>query len=112
MPSYALVKGAGLPTFRHSSGSKPPITPEERKAKEDDAKDRKAKIDQDLTAWFTETRTKADELAIRHNKKARYFLDAFFQGGARMLHQREKPNPYNAFLHQKALELEQLDGSE
>ncbi|KAJ7124576.1 hypothetical protein C8R43DRAFT_847321, partial [Mycena crocata] len=44
-------------------------------------------------------------LATRFDKKARYFLDMMFQGGARMVNHQEKVNPYNAFKAMKAAEM-------
>ncbi|KAJ7086902.1 hypothetical protein B0H15DRAFT_781879 [Mycena belliarum] len=55
--------------------------------------------------WFTETKAKAAELAARFDKKPRYFLDVFFQGGTHMVNHQEKVNPYNAFKAEKAAQL-------
>ncbi|KAF8179465.1 hypothetical protein BJ912DRAFT_804022, partial [Pholiota molesta] len=44
-------------------------------------------------------------LAERFNKKPRFFLDAFFHGGVRMINHHEKVNPHNAFISRKANEL-------
>ena len=55
--------------------------------------------------WVTETHKKAEELALRFDKKARYFLDIIFQGGAHMVNHHEKVNAHNAFKSEKAAEL-------
>jgi hypothetical protein len=47
---------------------------------------------------------KAGELAERFNKKPHYFLDIFFQGGARMVHECSI-NPWNAFMSKKVGEV-------
>ena len=47
----------------------------------------------------------AMDLAHRFNKKRRYFLDLFFQGGVHLVHKQMKVNPHNAFLSMKAQEL-------
>ena len=52
--------------------------------------------------WFSYTNAKAVELGLKYDKKTRYFLDMFFQGGAHMVHHQEKTNPYNAFKAEKA----------
>jgi UDP-N-acetyl-D-mannosaminuronic acid transferase (WecB/TagA/CpsF family) len=40
-----------------------------------------------------------------HNKKPQYFLDVFFQGGAKMVNHHSKTNAYNTFKSLKATEL-------
>ncbi|KAJ7340860.1 hypothetical protein DFH08DRAFT_963705 [Mycena albidolilacea] len=45
----------------------------------------------------------AAELADKYDKKPRYFLDLFFQGGAHMVGQQKEVNPYNAFKNEKAI---------
>ncbi|KAJ6455347.1 hypothetical protein C8R45DRAFT_1187918, partial [Mycena sanguinolenta] len=52
--------------------------------------------------WFSYTEAKAIELGKKYDKRPRYFLDIFFQGGARMVNHQEKVNPYNAFKAEKA----------
>ncbi|CAK5261819.1 unnamed protein product [Mycena citricolor] len=58
-----------------------------------------------IADWFKSTIERADELSKRFNKKPRYFLDHFFQGGARMVNHQEKVNPFNAFKAFKAKEI-------
>jgi hypothetical protein len=48
---------------------------------------------------------KADNLGKRFNKKPWYFLDIFFQGGAKMVTHNNKMNTFNAFKSLKAVEL-------
>jgi hypothetical protein len=52
---------------------------------------------------------KAEELAVRFDKKPRYFLDVFFQGSARMVNHQEKINPYNAFKSEKGAEVRESE---
>ncbi|KAJ7220384.1 hypothetical protein C8J57DRAFT_1015512, partial [Mycena rebaudengoi] len=54
--------------------------------------------------WFADTQAKAHELAERFQKKPRYFLDIFFQGGAHMVNHQQKVNAYNAFKSEKLAE--------
>ncbi|KAJ7859083.1 hypothetical protein B0H14DRAFT_3446923 [Mycena olivaceomarginata] len=54
----------------------------------------------------TYLRNKALELAERFKKKERYFLDIFYQAGARMVNAQEVTNPYNAFKSEKAAQLQ------
>ncbi|KAJ6624398.1 hypothetical protein B0H10DRAFT_1740901, partial [Mycena sp. CBHHK59/15] len=62
-------------------------------------------IDAAVDEWRVFTNEKASELAERFDLKPRYFLDLFFQGGAKMVHHQEKINPYNAFKSEKAAEM-------
>jgi hypothetical protein len=55
--------------------------------------------------WWTYTEEKASELANCFDKKEQYFLDIFFQGGARMVNHHKEVNPYNALKSEKAAEL-------
>ncbi|KAJ7241549.1 hypothetical protein C8J57DRAFT_1526695 [Mycena rebaudengoi] len=68
-----------------------PRTRDELKEKKEKREFRQAAIDE-------------EELADLYDMKPRYFLDIFFQGGARMVHHQEKINPYNAFKSEKAAE--------
>jgi hypothetical protein len=64
--------------------------------------ERLANIDQAVGEWFTATMVKAGQLAATFNKKPRYFLDLFFQGGARMIQKHKKVNPWNAWISKQA----------
>ncbi|KAJ6511742.1 hypothetical protein DFH09DRAFT_1333628 [Mycena vulgaris] len=44
------------------------------------------------------------DLAEKFDKKPRYFLDIFFQGGACMVNHQDKGNPYNMFKAEKAVQ--------
>ncbi|KAJ7893178.1 hypothetical protein B0H14DRAFT_3427659 [Mycena olivaceomarginata] len=54
--------------------------------------------------FFSYAESKAIELGERFDRKPRYFLDLFFQGGARMMNHHDKINPCNAFKSEKAAE--------
>ena len=58
-----------------------------------------------LLKWTKSTLNTASELAHRFDKKERYFLDIFFQGGAHLVRKQTKVNAYNAFKFLKAEEL-------
>jgi len=62
-------------------------------------------IDIAVNEWLDSTHKLSKDLGERFNKKPRYFLDIFFSGGVRMVHQQEKVNPHNAFNSLKAQEL-------
>lgn len=64
-------------------------------------------MDADVSQWFRDTQEMAEQLGLKYDMKTRYFMDVFFQGGARMVHHQEEVNPYSAFKHAKALENEQ-----
>ncbi|KAJ7279764.1 hypothetical protein C8J57DRAFT_1502402 [Mycena rebaudengoi] len=81
-----------------------PLAADELKEKRAKRADRQAAIDEAVSEWREYTNMKAQELAAIYDMKPRYFLDIFFQGGARMIHHQEKINAYNAFKHEKAAE--------
>ncbi|KAJ6626528.1 hypothetical protein B0H10DRAFT_1746922, partial [Mycena sp. CBHHK59/15] len=72
--------------------------------KREERQSRQAKMDEAIGEWFAQTQATAEALAVRFHVKPRYFLDIFFQGGARMVHHHEKINPYNTFKALKAEE--------
>ncbi|KAJ7690882.1 hypothetical protein B0H17DRAFT_1134149 [Mycena rosella] len=80
-------------------------TPAELKEKREESKKKQEKIDAAVSEWFSDTNAKAVELSREFNKKPRFFLDLFFQGGAHMVNHHEKINPYNAFKAEKAAQL-------
>jgi len=80
------------------------LTAEHKREKREARKQKQAAIDAEVDQWFSFTMAKAGELAERFNKKPRYFLDIFFQGGARMVHE-SSTNPWNAFMSKKAGEV-------
>ncbi|KAJ7743530.1 hypothetical protein B0H14DRAFT_2987477, partial [Mycena olivaceomarginata] len=66
------------------------LSPEDRKDRQEARADKQALIDSAVTEWFNNTMALAEELATRHKLKPQYFLNLFFQGGARMIHQQKK----------------------
>jgi len=81
-----------------------PLTAEQKKDKREAREHTKAAIDTEVDKWFSSTMAKAEELAERFGKKPCYFLDIFFHGGARLVHERST-NPWNAFVSKKADEV-------
>ncbi|KAJ6614645.1 hypothetical protein B0H10DRAFT_1694364, partial [Mycena sp. CBHHK59/15] len=81
-----------------------PLTSTQLKEKREKRETRQAEIDAAVDDWRMYTNEKASELAERFDLKPRYFLDVFFQGGAKMVNHQEKVNPYNAFKSEKAAE--------
>ncbi|KAJ6591775.1 hypothetical protein DFH09DRAFT_1073634 [Mycena vulgaris] len=81
-----------------------PLTTEERKQKRETTEKTQGEMDDAVREWVTDTHKKAEELALRFDKKARYFLDIFYQGGAHMVNHHKKINAYNAFKSEKAAE--------
>lgn len=105
MPTFTTVKSASSQRVRSSTDKTPPVpyqqqkeNAEKRHAKQDD-------INNAVNEWFTYTLGKANELAERFDKKPQYFLDIFFQGGARMVNHHSKTSAYNAFISLKAKEV-------
>ncbi|KAJ6540246.1 hypothetical protein B0H10DRAFT_1756905, partial [Mycena sp. CBHHK59/15] len=81
-----------------------PLTSTQLKEKREKRETRQAEIDAAVDDWRMYTNEKASELAERFDLKPRYFLDVFFQGGAKMVNHQEKVNPYNTFKSEKAAE--------
>ncbi|KAJ7189956.1 hypothetical protein GGX14DRAFT_373271 [Mycena pura] len=105
-PAYTTIATASQPRIRNGPHPKTaPRTAEQLKAKREAHAEKQAQIDAEVGDWFSATLKKAEELGERFDMKPRYFLDMFFQGGARMVHHQEKVNAYNAFKHEKAVEI-------
>ena len=92
--------------IRKLATSKPAApTPAQRTARAERNSQLQTEISNAIDEWTKSTLNTASELARRFNKKERYFLDIFFQGGAHLVHKQTKVNAYNAFKHLKAEEL-------
>jgi hypothetical protein len=103
----ATIKSASAPRIRSNNAvtKLPPVPAEQLKEKAAARAQNQADIDVAIQEWFDATQQTANQLAERFNKKPRFFLDAFFHGGARMINHHEKVNPHNAFISRKANEL-------
>lgn len=106
-PTLSTLKNVSAPRRREPSQKKPsiPIPTHQRKEKIAARQERQRQIDDAVGEWFSYTLAKADELGKRFDKKPRYFLDMFFQGGVKMVNHRHKTNAYNAYKSLKAAEL-------
>ncbi|KAJ7281722.1 hypothetical protein C8J57DRAFT_1056136 [Mycena rebaudengoi] len=106
MPSHhTTIVSASQPHIRHTDPQPcAPLTSEQKKENKEERELKQSQIDDAVNEWLTYTYAKATELAERFDRKQRYFLDIFFQGGAHMVHHQEKVNPYNAFKAEKAAE--------
>lgn len=108
MPPLTTIKNVSAPRRRDPLAQKHtsiPIPTHQRKEKLAARQERQRQIDDAVSEWYSYTLAKADELGKLFNKKPRYFLDMFFQGGVRMVNHRHKTNAYNAFKSLKAAEL-------
>lgn len=90
---------------RNRVSRRAPLTNAQRKERSVASGKRQEEIDEAVRNWKASTLTLASDLARRFNKKPRYFLDLFFQGGVHLVHKQTKVNPHNAFLSMKAQEL-------
>jgi hypothetical protein len=81
-----------------------PMSAELRKEKREAHDETARAIAADVDEWFSFTMAKIEELAEKYCKKPRYFQDLFFQGGARLVHQRPT-SAWNAFVSKKADEV-------
>ena len=96
------IKAASSQRIRRHQQSYPKKQSREANAKHQEQREEiKAAVDE----WYSYTVAKIDELANRFDKKPRYFYEYFFQGGAKMIFQRAKINPHNAFMSMKAADL-------
>ena len=113
------LQAISAPRTRQPAPPRAPLTAEQKKEKRDEREDLQQRIDIDVgktvlfcsmtffhsffaAEWFSYTNAKAVELGAKYDKRPRYFLDIFFQGGAHMVNHQEKTNPYNAFKAEKA----------
>ena len=102
----STIKIASAPRQRNVPAQKPPPIPsQQRKEKLAKCQENQRQIDDAVAEWYAYTLAKADDLGKRFNKKPRYFLDIFFQGGAKMVTHNNKTNAFNAFKSLKAIEL-------
>ena len=90
---------------RHTVSRRAPLTDSQRKERSAASQKRQDEIDEAVCDWKANTLTLAMDLAHHFNKKHRYFLNLFFQGGIHLVHKQTKVNPHNAFLSMKAQEL-------
>ena len=90
---------------RHTVSSKVRLTESQRKERSARSSKRRAEIEDAVQQWKAYTLTLATDLGRRFNKKPRYFLDLFFQGGVHLVTKQGKVNAHNAFLAMKAQEL-------
>ncbi|KAJ7438530.1 hypothetical protein B0H11DRAFT_1752670 [Mycena galericulata] len=103
--SYTTIALASQPHVRHTEPKqRAPLGPEQRKERADARSIKQSKIDDALAEWFADTLALADKLSAEHKQKPKYFLEMMFQGGARMVNQQHKQNPWNAFTAEKAAE--------
>lgn len=105
-PKLPTINAVSAPRRRDQQKSSTiPIPAQQRKEKIAARQERQRQIDDAVSDWYSYTLAKADELGKTFDKKPRYFLDIFFQGGAKMVNHRHKTNSYNAFKSLKAAEL-------
>jgi hypothetical protein len=105
-PVLLTIKNLSAPRQRIAPTQKPPPIPsQQRKEKLEKHQENQRQIDEAVAEWYSYTLEKADDLGKRFNKKPRYFLDIFFQGGAKMVTHNSKTNSFNAFKSLKAIEL-------
>jgi hypothetical protein len=90
---------------RHTVSSRAPLTDSQRKERSARARKTREEINDEVREWKVSTLKLATDLGRRFNKKPRYFLDHFFQGGVHLVTKQGKVNPFNAYLAMKASEL-------
>jgi hypothetical protein len=107
MPTVlSTIKNVSAPRLRKQPTHKrPPLPAQQQKEQQQKNRERQQQIDDAVGEWYTYTLAKADDLGKRFNKKPRYFLDLFFQGGVKMVTHRTKVNAFNAFKSLKAAEV-------
>ncbi|KAF8212735.1 hypothetical protein K438DRAFT_1566254 [Mycena galopus ATCC 62051] len=100
-----VIASVSQPRHRQPAKPRAPLTQDERKEKNEASAQRQSEINADVQSFLDDAFERATQLAEKYDKKLRYFLDLFFQGGARLVHQQKEINPYNAFKSEKAAEL-------
>lgn len=102
----STIKNLSAPRQRIAPQQKPPPIPNQQcKEKLAKRQENQRQIDEAVAKWYSYTLAKADDLRKRFNKKPRYFLNIFFQGGAKMVTHNNKTNTFNAFKSLKAMQL-------
>ena len=79
-----------------------PLTAHQRALKAATRAQRQSTLDEAVGEWYSATLIKAEQLAKKFDKKPHFFLELFFQGGARMVQKRKKVNPWNAWISLQA----------
>lgn len=102
---FGTVKSISAPRIRKPQPARPPLTTEQREDKLRAHKEREARINAKVQEWVSYTLNLAEELGNEFEKKPRYFLDLFFQSGARLVRSKTKVNAFNAFKSLKAEEI-------
>jgi len=90
---------------RHTTHVPAPIPSAQRKLKKQAQEERDTEIANSVAEWSAFTIKSAEDMGKKFNKKPRYFLDLFFQGGIHLVRKHTKTNPHNAFQSAKANEL-------
>ncbi|KAJ6491154.1 hypothetical protein C8R45DRAFT_1096671 [Mycena sanguinolenta] len=111
MPAVFSTISAASSARRRPDQPRPkpaPLTQEERQTKQITRETRQALIDEWVNEWKAYTMQKAAEYGAEFDLNPRYFLDIFFQGGAKMVHHQERINPFNALKSEKAAENREL----
>jgi hypothetical protein len=120
-PKNLTIAALSQPRNRPPTQPQAPLTSAKKKEKQLASAETKAEMDAAVGTYYDvfsspldvfntlETaevqsyiKNKAVDLGKRFDKQPRYFLDIFYQAGARMVHAQEKTNPYNAFKSEKA----------
>jgi hypothetical protein len=105
MPNPPTIKANAISRQRKAPATKAaPLTAEQKKEKRQAHEETANAINAEVDEWFSATMAKAEAMAKKYNKKPRYFLDIFFQGGAHLVHERGTTS-WNAFLSKKADEV-------
>jgi hypothetical protein len=105
-PTLSTVKTVSAPRQRKLPAQKPPLIPsQQHREKLAVCQETQRLIDDAVSEWYTYTLAKANNLGKRFNKKPRYFLNIFFQGGVKMVNHHHKTNAYNVFKSLKAADL-------
>ncbi|KAK1219018.1 hypothetical protein PQX77_018270 [Marasmius sp. AFHP31] len=85
-----------------AQSKRPPTTRLERQRRQQNRKLVLVEMRKKIAAMRRSVREECIQLGKLYNKKPRYFLDMFFQGGVRVSKPSKKPNPFNAFKSRKS----------
>jgi len=90
---------------RHTTHVPASVPTAQRKLNQTARDERNIEMAAAVADWGAYTIKRAEDLARKFNKKPRYFLDLFFQGGIHLVKKQAKTNTHNAFQSVKANEL-------
>ncbi|KAK1225153.1 hypothetical protein PQX77_011909 [Marasmius sp. AFHP31] len=106
-----VVPASTMPkSQRGKKPKRPAMTRAERERRRNNSKSNYVKMKLRIGALRRYVRAECAQMGLDFDRKPRYFLDMFFQGGVRVSKLANEVNDFNAFKSNKAYELRKADG--